>query len=117
MCPAPDLSLSFNPIGDDGILALTAVLHRRRGLALMLPLLQWLHLVMNVFGDEGALALADCLRSSAALPSLDVLWAFGRFSRLADDDDDVERVGLDALREACDARGFVLEDTLEPGVI
>ena len=69
------IDLSSNPLGDDGVCALAALLAPRH-FELMLPLLRWLHLVLepNRLGDRGACALAAAM-SSMAMPSLEVLWA------------------------------------------
>jgi hypothetical protein len=110
------LSLSFNPIGDEGVIAFSGVLARRRGLALMLPLLRWLHLGLgDAFTDEGAISLADSLRDSV-LPSLQVLWCFGGFSSANSGADGElvgeqagELVGVAAIQSACGAMDIAFE--------
>ena len=89
------LSLSGNPIGDDGLSAFGGTLTPRR-YELMLPCLQWLHLVLEECGDLGASAIARALQDQS-LPSLEVLWMCGRFS-------EVPGEGFHELTRACDER-------------
>lgn len=105
------LSLSFNPIGDDGVIAFASALGRRRGLALMLPLLRWLHLGLgHALGDQGACALAAALREGV-LPSLEILWCFGGFSEPAEPAQEEAPLltGLEALQSACEVCRVVYE--------
>ena len=121
-----DLSLSLNPIGDAGVVAFADVLLRPKKLALVLPMLRWLHLGLpslavsgphehrgRALGDEGALALAAALRD-IALPSLEVLWCFGEFS-VTPTNEEGEFHGLDAIQDACDTRDVIFEGIDGPG--
>ena len=108
------IDLSSNPLGDDGICALAALLSPRH-FELMLPLLRWLHLVLDAdrLGDRGACALANAM-NAMAMPSLEVLWATSeRFDQaLAAPPAEIiqgRHPGFAALTSACVQRSVTFE--------
>ena len=109
------LDLSGNPITCEGIVAFAGLLSPRK-FELMLPLLRWLHFVLDGgrFGNRGAVALGAALRAGA-LPSLEVLWAVSEVfdAALAAPSDEAFRQGqhegFAALTGACVVRGIALE--------
>lgn len=107
------IDLSSNPIGDDGICALAGLLAPRH-FELMLPLLRWLHLVLEPgLGDRGSCALAAAM-SAMAMPSLELLWATSeRFDEaLAASPAEIlegQHPGFAALTSACVQRSVTFE--------
>ena len=94
------LDLSNNPIGDEGVSAMSRRLSPRR-YDMMLPLLKYMHLLLGRLSDAGAIAFAEALRGGA-LPSLELLWCCGEYTATMD-------VGFSAMTGACEWRGLVLE--------